>query len=140
MKKYEVEIHFVSGDKVQARVDARNRKDALRRLMDSEAFMDFASQCGDILTASVEQEEREETIDTSRFVVSSIHGKDGWYVVADLENRIKVEFKKGHYNDMQKVTCFAECADALKEATALREIADYMSVNFKELIWKGGKL
>lgn len=134
MKKYEVEIHFVNGDKVQARVDARNRKDALRRVKETEQYKEFASQCGDILTASVEQEEREEKIDTSRFVVSSVHGKQGWYVVADLENRIKVEFKKGHYNDMQKVTCFGEDADALKEATALREIADYMFNNFKELI------
>ena len=134
MNRYRIEITFVSNDRVEARVDARNKKDALRRLMDSEAFMNFASQCGDILTASVEQEEREETIDESRFVVSSVNGKEGWYVVADLENRIKVEFKRGHYNDMQKVTCFAECADALKEATALREIADYLYKNFKELI------
>lgn len=134
MNKYRIEITFVSDDRIEARVDARNKKDALRRLMDSEAFMDFASQCGDILTASVEQEEREETIDTSRFVVSSVNGKEGWYVVADLENRIKVEFKKGHYNDMQKVTCFSEDADALKEATAIREIGDYLFKNFKELI------
>lgn len=134
MKKYRIEITLVSNDRIEARVDARNKKDALRRLMDSEAFMDFASQCGDILTASVEQEEREETIDTSRFVVSSVNGKEGWYVVADLENRIKVEFKKGHYNDMQKVTCFGEGTDALKEATALREIGEFMFNNFKELI------
>ena len=134
MKKYEVEIHFVNGDKVQARVDARNKKDAVRRLMAAEAFKDFASQCGDILTTSVETEERDETIDESRFVVTSVNGKEGWYVVADLENRIKVEFKKGHYNDMQKVTCFSEDADALKEATALREISDYLFKNFKELI------
>lgn len=134
MNKYRIEITFVSNDRIEARVDARNKKDALRRLMDSEAFMDFASQCGDILTASVEQEEREETIDTSRFVVSSVNGKEGWYVVADLDNRIKVEFKKGHYNDIQKVTYFGEDADALKEATALREIGEFMFNNFKELI------
>lgn len=134
MNRYRIEITFVSNDRIEARVDARNKKDALRRLMDSEAFMGFAIQCGDILTASVEQEEREETIDTSRFVVSSVNGKEGWYVVADLENRVKVEFKKGHYNDMQKVTCFSEDADALTQATALREIGEYIFNNFKELI------
>lgn len=134
MNKYRIEITFVSNDRIEARVDARNKKDALRRLMDSEAFKNFASQCGGILTASVEKEEREETIDTSRFVVSSVNGKEGWYVVADLENRIKVEFKKGHYNDMQKVTYFGEGADALREATALREIGEFMFNNFKELI------
>lgn len=134
MKKYRIEITFVSNDRIEARVDARNKKDALRRLMDSEAFVEFASQCGDILTASVEQEEREETIDTSRFVVSSVNGKEGWYVVADLENRIKVEFKKGHYNDMQKVTNFGDNTDALTQATALREIGEYMSEHFNELI------
>lgn len=134
MKKYRIEITFVSGDRIEARVDARNKNDAMRRLMDAEAFKNFASQCGDILSTSVEQEEIEETIDTSRFVVTSLNGKEGWYVVADLENRIKVEFKKGHYNDMQKVTCFGKDADALKEATALREIGDYLFKNFKELI------
>ena len=133
MNKYRIEITFVSNDRIEARVDARNKKDAMRRLMDSEAFMDFASQCGDILTASVEQEEREETIDESRFVVSSVNGKQGWYVVADLENRIKVEFKKGHFNDMQK-TCFGDNTDALTQATALREIGEFMFNNFKELI------
>ena len=74
--KYRIEITFVSNDRIEARVDARNKKDALRRLMDSEAFMDFASKYGYILTSSVEQEEREETIDTSRFVVSSVNGKE----------------------------------------------------------------
>lgn len=132
--RYRIEITFVSGDRIEARVEARNKKDAMRRLMDAEAFKNFASQCGDVLTSSIEQEGREESIDESRFVVTSMHGKDGWYVVADLENRIKVEFKKGHYNDMQKVTCFGECADALKEATALREIGEFMFNNFKELI------
>lgn len=58
MNKYRIEITFVSNDRIEARVDARNKKDALRRLMDSEAFMDFASQCGDILTASVEQQKK----------------------------------------------------------------------------------
>jgi hypothetical protein len=134
MNKYRIEITFVSGDRIEARVEAHNKKDALRRLMAAEAFKDFARQCGDILTASVEQEERDETIDESRFVVTSVNGKEGWYVVADLENRIKVEFKKGHYNDMQKVTCFGEDADSLKEATALREIGEFMFNNFKELI------
>lgn len=134
MNRYRIEITFVYGDRIEARVDARNRKDAMRRLMDSEAFKDFASQCGDVLTSSVEQEDREESIDESRFVVTSMHGRDGWYVVADLENRIKVEFKKGHYNDMQKVTYFGGDTDALTQATALREIGEYMSEHFNELI------
>ena len=132
--RYHIEITFVSGDRIEARVEARNKKDAMRRLMDAEAFKNFASQYGDVLTSSVEQEDREETIDESRFVVTSMHGREGWYVVADLEKRIKVEFKKGHYNDMQKVTYFGECADALSQATALREIGEYMSEKFSELI------
>lgn len=132
--RYRIEITFISGDRIEARVEARNKKDAMRRLMDAEAFKNFASQYGDVLTSSIEQEDREETIDISRFVVTSVHGKDGWYVVADLENRIKVEFKKGHYNDMKKVTYFGDNMDALTQATALREIGEYMSEQFNELI------
>ena len=132
--RYRIEITFVSGDRIEARVEARNKKDAMRRLMDAEAFKNFASQCGDVLTSSIEQEDKEEAIDESRFVVTSMHGREGWYVVADLEKRIKVEFKKGHYNDMQKVTYFGDNTDALTQATALREIGDYLYKNFKELI------
>lgn len=134
MNRYRIEITFVSGDRIEARVEARNKKDAMRRLMDAEAFKNFASQCGDVLTSSIEQEGKEESIDESRFVVTSMHGKEGWYVVADLENRIKVEFKKGHYNDMQKVTYFGDKMDALTQATAIREIGDYLFKIFKELL------
>lgn len=134
MKRYEVEISFVNGDRVQARTEARNKNDAIRRIKATKQFIEFQAQAGDIVTEYVE-EIPIETIDNSRFVVTNVANKEGWYVVADLENRIKVEFKKGHYNDMQKVSYFGKGEiDALQSATALREIGEYMYEFFKELI------
>ena len=133
MKRYEIRITLANGDEVRMRVQARNKADALLRAKADSRFYEFAEGKGGVVSEEVTPIPIA-SIDNTRFCVTNIENKQGWYVVADLENRIKVEFKKGHYNDMQKVTNFAECADALKEATALREIADYMSVNFKELI------
>lgn len=135
MKRYEIRINFENGDSVHSRIVARNQSDALKRLQESAQFIQFVNEntVGAIVKVDIQPIESKPIAD-GRFYLQPRKNKEGWYVVSDLDNRIKVEFKKGHYNDMQKVTKFAECADALKEATALREIAGYMFNNFKELI------
>lgn len=133
MKRYEIRITFANGDEAQVRVQGRNKSDALHKTKADARFKEFAEGKGSIISEDVTPIPIA-SIDNTRFCVTSIENKQGWYVVADLENRIKVEFKKGHYNDMQKVTCFGDSTDALKEATALREIGEFMFNNFKELI------
>lgn len=136
MKYYKIIIIFQSGDKVHARIEARNQSDALDKLMKQETFIKFTydNDVGGVDKVEIIPEEKK-SIDNKRFAVTNIKNKKGWYVVADLDNRIKIEFKKGHYNDMQKVSYFGKGEiDALQSATALREIGEYMYEFFKELI------
>lgn len=136
MKKYNINITLTDGREVRSSVVARNQSDALARLQSTPQYIDFLAE-NDATIESVCIEPVEiKSIDNSRFYVTNIKNKEGWYVVADLENRIKVEFKKGHYNDMQKVETFKESKepDALKIATALREIGEFMNNYFKDLI------
>lgn len=68
--------------------------------------------------------------------MTTICNKQGWYVVADLDNGIKVEWKKGMYNETNRpMPISGEMpTDPMKMATALREIGEYLAKNFKELI------
>ena len=55
----------------------------------------------------------------------------GWWVATDKENNIVVQFEHGKYNDTQKVTLlngdtFKSEAEAMKVATYLRELADWL--------------
>lgn len=133
MNRFKVKIVFLDGNEVHAKVEARNKKDAIRRVRATEQFQDFQSaSIKEILVEKIEIQ----SIDNTRFAVTNIDNKQGWYVVADLDNRIKVEFKKGHYNDIQKV-CFFDNYEDLSPAelaTALREIGDFIRTNFKEII------
>lgn len=135
MKTYKINITLTDGREVRSSVVARNQSDALARLQSTPQYIDFLAE-NDAEVASVDIQPVEiRSVDETRFYVTSIKNKEDWYVVADLENRIKVEFKKGAFNDTQKVRPFGGYQpDALKTATALCEIAEYMQKKFKELI------
>ncbi|MBQ3843479.1 MAG: hypothetical protein II817_00685 [Bacteroidales bacterium] len=134
MKRYQINITLTNGDELDARVVGRNRSDALRRIEQTEAYINFVGN-HDIKTIDIRPIPIE-PIDNERFAVTTIDNKPGWYVVADLDNRIKIEFKKGRYNDTQRVLPIGEGKQltALQQATALREIGEYLYKNFKEII------
>lgn len=134
MKRYQINIELTNGDKLNARVVGRNQSDALRRMEQTDAFVDFIGN-HDIKTIDIKPIPIE-PIDNERFAVTTIDNKPGWYVVADLDNRIKVEFKKGMYNDTQRILPIGEGKPltAQEQATALREIGEFMFDNFNELI------
>lgn len=121
-------------------------------MSETEVTKELTKDIGDLLRYSdinFDKKFRRDVIHADTFPIHRRYtwrsrNKNPWTVIYEargkkdvgdhLENRIKVEFKKGHYNDMQKVTCFGEGTDALKEATALREIGEFMFNNFKELV------
>lgn len=136
MKRYKVNIKLTDGRKVYSSIVARNQADALRRLGRSPKFVEFFYESpADIASVDIQPTENE-AVDGNRFVVSAVENKPGWYVIADLDNRIKIEFKKGRYNDTQKVSFIgdAQPPDELRLATALREIGEHLFDKFKELI------
>lgn len=135
MKQYKIIIRVDTGDEVQANVAARNKADAVRRLSQIEEFRSFVGN-RNFEIVSIEAAEIK-SIDNERFGITTIDNKPGWYVVADLDNKIKVEWKKGRYNDTQHAMPFGDkthTPDAMQIATALREIGEYLYNNFKELL------
>lgn len=134
MKRYQINITLINGDELNARVVGRNRSDALRRMEQTDAFVDFVGNHDvekiDIKPIAIEP------IDNERFAVTNIDNKPGWYIVADLDNRIKIEFKKGRFNDTQRILPIGDGKQltAQEQATALREICDYLSKYFRELL------
>lgn len=134
MKRYKVIITLSSGNEVNANVMARNQADAIRRLEENQELIDFIGN-DEIERVQVIPIEIQ-PIDNERFAVTNVTNKPGWYVVADLDHLIKVEFKKGKFNETQKIHPIGEGKemDALESATAMREIAEYLITNFKELV------
>ena len=134
MKRYQVNIKLSNGDGLQTKVMARNQADAIRRLKQTPEVVEFIGD-NEIVNVDIEPIPIE-PIDNERFAVTTIDNKPGWYVVADLDNLIKIEWKKGMYNETQRVLPIGDGKplDAQKAATAMREIADYLIANFKELI------
>ena len=134
MKRYRINIKLSNGDEVKSTVEARNQADAIKRLEQSPEYARFVGP-NEIVSMEVEPIPIE-PIDNERFAVTTIDNKPGWYVVADLDNMIKIEWKKGMYNETQRVLPIGKGKplDAQQAATAMREIADYLIANFKELI------
>ena len=134
MKRYRINIKLSNGDEVKSTVEARNQADAIKRLEQTPEFARFVGQ-NEIVSKEVEPIPIE-PIDNERFAVTTIDNKPGWYVVADLDNMLKIEWKKGMYNETQRVLPIGKGKplDAQQGATAMREIADYLIGNFKELI------
>ena len=129
MKRYQLTISLKDGNEIRARVSARNKADALRRL-----FATTGTTKADIAECAIEPIPIE-TPDSTRFSVAAVPNKQGWYVCADLDNRVKVEWKKGHYNCIQNVSLIdGHTGDELTTATALREIGDYLRAKIKELL------
>ena len=64
----------------------------------------------------------------------------GWWVATDKDHNIVVQFEHMHYNDTQKVTLldgdtFKNEKEALKVATYLREMADWLRENHYEKLF-----
>lgn len=134
MKRYRINIKLSNGDAVKSTVEARNKADAIKRLEQSPEFARFVGP-NEIVSMEVEPIPIV-PIDNERFAVTTIDNKPGWYVVADLDNMIKIEWKKGMYNETQRVLPIGQGKqlDAQQAATAMREIADFLIDNFKELL------
>ena len=132
MKRYYIEITFTDGNVVQARTLGRNKNDALKRVKETDQYKSFAVSA--IKSINIEAIPIA-SIDNERFAVTNITNKEGWYVVVDLDNRVKIEFKKGKFNETQQVQYYGkETPDPLTIATALREIGEFMQSKFSELI------
>lgn len=134
MKRYHIHINFKNGDELDANVTARNQADAIKRLQNTPQFVEnFGNVAIEKMSVTPIPIA---SIDNERFAVTNIPNKPGWYAAVDLDNLLKVEFKRGKYNDTNTISHIGEGKQLtpLQQATALREIGEFLFNNFKELI------
>lgn len=132
MKRYSVDMKMADGTKVEAKVTARSKSDAVGRLMNNEQFREATDgkkvESIDVIPIPIEP------IDEKRFAVRTIANKTGWYIVEDAGTGFRIEWKKGMYNETNRVIPPHDIEDATAAATSLREIGEYLYKNFKELV------
>ena len=130
---YEIEIELSTGDRIQARVEANGNAEAMERLLTNEYFAKFRAGAS-ITKSSIKRVQLPEP-DENRFAVSE---KGDEITAVDLDARFMVVFKRGNYNDniIQRMGESPENATktALDEATALRQLADWLIQNRPDLI------
>lgn len=132
MKRYEITIVFKDGTRSENRVTARNRKDAVARLMNNDRFRAFSD--GKAVDSIDVKPIPIEPVDDTRFTVRTIRNKSGWYIVEDSKTGIRVEWKRGMYNETNRPLHPPVEMPALEGATALREIGEYLYSNFRDLL------
>jgi hypothetical protein len=132
MKKYSVNVTMADGAKVEANVTARNLSDAIGRLMRNEQYREAMDgkkvESIDVTPIPIEP------IDETRFAVRTAVNKRGWYVVEDAGTGFRIEWKKGMYNETNRVLPPEKELEAADAATALREIGEYLHDNFSAII------
>ena len=132
MKRYSVTVTMADGGIVDAKVTARNKSDAIGRLMRDGQFREATDgkkvESIDVIPIPIEP------IDEKRFAVRTIANKTGWYIVEDAGTGFRIEWKKGMYNETNRVIPPHDIEDAAAAATALREIGEYLHDNFREII------
>jgi len=132
MKRYRVNIKLKSGDIVEAEVTARNSRDAKSRIMKCEDYLGYANGIGvkDVTVSPLA------IIPASnvRYNVRAVDNKHGWYVAEDLATGVKIEWKRGMFNETQHVIYEGEATDALAIASALRGIGDHLAEFFRPLV------
>ena len=132
MKKYTVKIKLTSGDIVECEVSARNCNDAIARTKRSEDFIGYATGIGvkDVTASPLPLI----PVSNVRYNVRAIDNKHGWYVAEDSATGVKIEWKRGKFNDTQHVIYEGEATDALAVASAIRGIADHLVEFFRPLV------
>lgn len=138
-KHFHVVIGFADGNMVDAKVVARNSHHAVYLLKQQQVYKDFAGNT--TITSETVDEIQIEPIINNRFSVSKVDNKMMYYVVSDHENMLGVEFLKYRYNERQRVIQLGKGKQltAIQAATALREIGEFMFLNFKEIACKPKK-
>lgn len=132
MKRYRIITKLADGSEIDEKVTARNKNDAVSRLMNNKDFREATEG------KKVESFEIKpipiEPIDEKRYTIRTASNKPGWYVVEDSGTGIRVEWKKKLYNITNRVLPPKKELEPADTATALREIGEYLYENFNEII------
>lgn len=134
--RYNVKIYNERADEmIEARVDAKNEKEAIDKVMEQKQVRDIVvKKWGGEAEVEIERIE-EVVIDKDRFLLQPSK-EEGWYVLTDTELLITLRFRAGDFNGSQKVTHLddSRITNPMDIATSLRLMGDWMQEYHRELI------
>lgn len=133
MQQYHFNIMLSNGNEVSAFVAASDEESALHRLKETDEFINFVGDNTIIKITCIEQ--KNTNLNTSQFLLQK--SKDnGYWVITDTIHNIVVRFKEHEFNNTQKCTYLYDTnrINALDLANALREIGEYLMLNYRNII------
>lgn len=133
MQQYHFNIILSNGNEVSAFVAASDVESALQRLKQTDEFINFVSDNTIIKITCVDQKNTK--LNTSQFLLQK--SKDnGYWVITDTIRNIVVKFKEHEFNNTQKCTYLynTKNINAVEFASALREIGEYLMLNYSNNI------
>lgn len=132
MNRFRVVIILNSGNIVDAKVTARDKNEAIKRLQSQSEVADFIGESRVILIDARKIEN--EKSDNTRFLLQESE-KENHFVCADILNNTVVVFEKNRFNESQQVTFLNDVElSAGTLATILREMGDWLAENHKDKI------
>lgn len=134
--RYYVKIYNERADEmIEARVDAKNEKEAIDKVMEQKQVRDIVvKKWGGEAEVEIERIE-EVVIDKDRFLLQPSK-EEGWYVLTDTQMLITLRFRAGDFNGSQKVTHLddSRITNPMDIATSLRLMGDWIQKYHRELI------
>ena len=134
MNRYLFTITLTDGRRVEARAIGETSRQALEALKANKQFQDYVGDSSiDSVNATFDGEVKPVTKDCC--VLQESREKPNHYVVTHLATKIVVIFAKGGYNETARVVPLKdEPGRPLEEATALREIGEFLALYHKDLL------
>ena len=137
-RKYSITLKMSGGDEIRAVAVGRTGNEALKTLKETDQYRQWmADHFGETIAEKTVVPYKWKPKDNDFKVTNSPH-KRLWYMADHMEAGIRVEFKRGHFNDIQRVWLLdggeKREQDPLAYATALRELADWLQEYFPEIV------
>jgi len=134
MNRYLFTITLTDGRRVEARAIGETSRQALEALKANKQFRDCVGDSSiDNVNGTFEGEV--EPVAEDCCVLQESREKPDHYVVTHLATKIVVIFAKGGYNETARVVPLKdEPGRPLEEATALREIGEFLALYHKDLL------
>lgn len=134
MNRYLFTITLTDGRRVEARAIGETSRQALEALKANKQFQDYVANSSiDSVNATFEDKVKPVTEDCC--ILQESREKPNHYVVTHLATKIVVIFAKGGYNETARVVPLKdEPGRPLEEATALREIGEFLALYHKDLL------
>jgi hypothetical protein len=133
---YKFDITFADGNEIHTKVEAKNRSEAKRVVVESDEFKRFSKSCL-VVDMKVEREIHPKKPWNNHLEVTNVPNKAGWYMAIDLKHNIKLEFKKGKFEYRNAYPLRGDEFEQSDEAgisAVLEEIAEWLQEYFPWLV------